>query len=756
MVIDMNKPRVELHLHTAMSTMDGINVATEYINAAIYEKMPAIAITDHASVQAFPEAYSTMRKYRDMDLKLKLIYGNEIYLVDDKVWTANSETHASILVLNEEGLKNLYKLVSLANTEYFYKLPRTPKSVLAKHREGLLIGSGCDCGELYRAVRDGKPLEELSEIAEFYDYLEVVPVSNFEYYIEKGYAKTKDDLIEINKKIVELGDKTAKLVVAVSDAHYVHEDDAICRKIIMHSKGYENYRKQPNLSMRTTDEMLADFAFLGKEKAYEIVVENTNRIADMADELFPPIDLEADYTADAEKLKNFVAEKALKKYGENIHSRIKDRIDWELSSICQNELSVYNFLIGIELICMSAQFGWTTGNRGSVASSLVAHLLGISEINPLEAHFYCPKCHYIEFHDEYYCGVDMDDKTCECGAKLKKDGFTIPPETFFGIDGSCDVDIDYNFAPEYQEEAMNHLKELVGGMVVRCGTIGTISHKTACNMTDNYCDAEEIEINTYKRDEIVGKISQVKRTTGMHPGGMLIIPNDKDIYDYTPVQHPANSIDSGIITTHFDFRSLCNILKIDILAHDMYSMLKKLEELTNVSSKYIPLDDKETIQLFNEGNTEAVPEFCNLFVKDIVMPAAEKITFDTLIRISGLSHGTGVWTENGENLIKKGKSISDIISCRDDVMLFLLRKGIDRETAYKISERIRKGKGLTVDQYFDLRKYGLEKWRLNSWNKIKYLFPRAHAASYVLCAYRIAYYKAHYPQAFYKASAQIT
>lgn len=494
--------------------------------------------------------------------------------------------------------------------------------------------------------------------------------------------------------------------------------------------------------------MLAEFSYLGREKAYEIVVENTNKLADLVDDVFSPIDDNVNYTADAKKLKTLVAEKTLEKYGDRVPLRMKDRIDWELAAICENELSVYQFLIGIELVGRAVELGWTVGNRGSIASSLVAHLLDIAEINPLEAHYHCPECHYVEFHDEFRCGADMEDKVCKCGTKLKKEGFTIPPETFFGIDGSRGIDIDFNFAPDYQKDAVNHLEEISGGTIVRCGTIGTIHYKTACDMIKEFSEKEDVVFDKLEIEKLADKISRVKRGTGVHPGGIFVIPEGRNIADYTPVQHPADCARSEIITTHFDYRSLMNLLKVDILAHDMYKMIKHLEKLTNLKSADIPLDDEETFDLFNGANTAGIPEFSKMFVRDVVMPCVGAFTFDKLIRVSGLSHGTDVWCNNGEVLLREGKSVSDIISCRDDVMLCLIANGIKREAAYKISEGIGKGKGLTSDQYAELQGNGIEEWKLDSWNKIKYSFPRAHVASYVLPAYRIAYYKTHFPLEF--------
>lgn len=753
----MNKQRAELHLHTTMSVMDGVSTVTDYIKAAIQEKLSAIAITDHASVQSFPEAYKTMSKYADSGPSLKLIYGNEIYMVDDisKNEKVNSykgmKLHASVLAVNKTGLKNLYKLVSLANTDYFYKVPRTPKSELKKYREGLLIGSGCDCGELYYAIADGVSDDKLLEIASFYDYLEVVPIDNFGYYVDNYYVENYEGFVAINKKIVEIGDKAGKLVVAVSDAHYAYESDDICRNILLNYKGYEDYSNQPDLSMRTTDEMLEEFQYLGDEKAYEIVVVNSNKIADMVDDLFSPIDTDINYQADIGELVALTYEKLGEKYGENIPQECLDRIDEELSVIGQNERNIYNILLSAKLVGGATEEGLTVGTRGSVASSYIAYLLGITEINPLEAHYFCPNCNYIEFHNEYNCGTDMEDKICRCGTKLQKDGFTIPHETFFGIDGVRNVDIDFNFPPEYQREAFEHLKEIVDSETIRCGRIVTLSEKAARIMVDEYCEKEDIMLSEDQINKLVEKLSHVKRTTGMHPGGVFVIPKGKEITDYTPVQYPADRKETGVTTTPFDCYPLMDLLKIDILGHDMPSMLKHLEKLTGVKSKDIPLDDKKTQKLFSEMRTCGIPEFGTQYIREYLMYKIDMDSFDNLIRISGFAHGTDVWYENGENLIEEGIKISDIVSCRDDVMLYLVSRGLEKNEAFRISERIRKGMGLTDDQYNMLVDNGVEKWRLDSWNKIKYLFPRAHCASYVLIAYRVAYYKAHYPLEFYCA-----
>lgn len=746
------RERVELHIHTNMSTMDGLSTVGDYIKAAIEQEMPAIAITDHASLRSFPDAYKIM-KQNDLDFILKLIYGNEIYFVDDYIDGSHkgATMHATILVIDKIGLKNLYNLVSLANTKYFYKVPRTPKSEIERYRDGLLIGSGCDCGELYHAILDGKSDTELLSIASFYDYLEVVPTSNFRYYIDCGYVNNDEDLTNINKKIIEIGDIAGKPVVAVSDAHYVDKEDSVCRKILMCYKGFEEYNKQPDLSMKSTSKMLNEFQYLGVDKAHEIVIDNPNKIADRVSGLFSPIDTDINYEAEIMELVDLTYEKLHEKYGEDIPQECLDRIDVELSKIGRNKTSIYNLLLGYKVSEKARESGRIIGNRGLVASSYVAYLLGITEINPLGAHYHCPKCHSVEFHDEYNCGADMEDKECCCGAKFEKEGFTIPCETFLGIDGSRDIDIDFNFAPNYQSEVLDTLDHIIDADIIRCGTRGNVAIKTAYEMINKYSKAEGIEFDEMVANKLANKISVVDRVTGIHPGGVFVIPKGKDVLDYTPVQYPADRAECGILTTHFDTYSLFGLLKIDILGHDMLAMIEQLEVLTKVNAEDIPLDDQETYNLFNSLNTKGVPEFSLPFVRKILMPCVDEFTFDKLIRVSGISHGTGVWDENGCALIYGGRNIDEIVSCRDDVMLHLVSRGIERNVAYSISERIRKGKGLSSEIRDDLLDSGIEKWRLDSWDKIKYSFPRAHSAVYALSSYRIAYYKTHFPLEFYCA-----
>ncbi len=717
----MNKKRAELHIHTNMTAMDGINTAKEYIEKAVANKLSAIAITDRASVQAFAEAYAAWER---IDKKIKLIYGAELCV-------GNEGFHISILAKNKNGLKNLYKLISVANEKGFVL-----KSEIEKHKEGLLIGSGADEGELFHAIKN-KPFNALCAIAQFYDYLEIVPGE-------------KKELIQLNKKIVEIGDKISKPVVAVSDADCISSHDATSREILMGERSGGSSKK-----FKATDELLEEFSYLGKEKAYETVVLNTCLVSDLIDETFSPFERYAHYEADTKELEKLACKKAVEKYGESLHPEIQKRLDWELSVICKNNLSAYNFMLGYELCKNAKKQGWTVGVRGSVASSLVAYFLGITRINPLNAHYYCPLCHKIEFHNDYNCGVDMEDKTCQCGEKFKKDGFTIPPESLFGTDGSKVVDIDYNLAPSYQKQAFLELEKLLNATVVRVGSIKTISYHTAQTKVKAYCEGKNIVLTKSEEDEFIDKITRVKEIDSINPGRVVVVPCGKEIYDYTPVEYKESEGEKWDVT-HFNYNfnssagySFCDILiNIDVLSHPDPVIIKKLEELTNVKADSIPLDDKKTMELFKKGETMGIREFSAPFVREQIIPKVAPKTFDDLIRISAISHGNGTWVNNGDCLIEKGKSISQLATCRDDVMLDLLKGGMERNVAYHLSERIRKGKGFTEEQYDELIAMGFEKWKLDSWKKILYSFPRAHAASYVLYAYWMAYYKAHYPTEF--------
>lgn len=742
-----NCERAELHLHTAMSEMDGINTVSEYIDEAIKRGMKALAVTDHFSVQSFCDAYKTVKRYSEYNYDFKLIYGAEINVLtdDDKI------CHATVLVKEKEGIKNLYRIISACHTEYYDKEPLIPKSKLELYREGLLIGSGCEMGELYCGVRDGKSEEELEKIASFYDYIEVVPISNFVHFIKNGFADIRDDLIKINEKVIEIGEKADKPVVCVGDVHCLHKKDLLTREVLMHHSGAADYNSLPPLYFKTTDEMLSEFDYLGEEKAYKLTVENTNALSDMICDTFAPIDEDVSYAKNNEIL-NIAFDKLYEKYGKNPPAEFVERLTEETSdAMLSDEMNSYNLQLSAAIAEKARQDGQHFGNRGSVASSFLAYILGITDINPMEAHYYCPKCKYVEIHPEYFCGADMEDKTCACGEKLKKDGFTIPFETFMGKDCDRKIDIDFNFAPEYQFSVMDSLKKISGGETVRAGVVSTISYKVATNMVKNFEKAENISLPEEIAEDVAVKLSRIKRAHGMHPGGMFIVMQGKKTENFTPVQYSSFDIKREIPITHFDYWNFYTLLKLDILAHNMYSMTMELEKMTKVKRSDIPISDDVTDELLKSGKTTGLPEFSSYFIREKVMPLAYDGTFDSLVRISGLSHGTDVFTDNGEELLKNGKKINEIVSCRDDVFLYLLKKGLERGFAFEISERIRKGKGLTAKHEILLSQEGVERWRLNSWNKIKYSFPRAHCVAYVKTAYQLAYYKAHFPLEFYCA-----
>ena len=941
----MNRQRVELHLHTNMSAMDGINTASEFIEEAKERGMSSIAITDHGVVQAFPEAYKAAKR-NDM----KLIYGMEGYFVNDKeqivfgdvdekldgafvivdiettgldcnkdkiievaackihnkeiieefsslvnpgidipkeieeltgitnemvaespdiktvlkqfvefcddytlvahnakfdIGFINNATkengikfnpryidtlalarfllpeyrchklsvlcreleiennsehraasdtkataeilikfinmleekgisnvskidenndvpyykgkryHITILVENKIGLKNLYRLVSKSHTEHFWKRPIILRSELIKYGEGLLYGSACSEGEIFKAILEGKSDEELDKMSDFYNFLEVQPIENNKYLIEIGQVLDEEGLRELNKRIVELGERNAKMVVASGDVHFLNTDDGECRKILMHSQGYESYDNQPDMRLKNTEEMLEEFSYLGEDIANEIVIRTPNIIADLVDDDIEPFPQTNNYPKmndSEERIRMWSYIGSRRKYGEHIPSFVEERLKWELEKITENGYADL-YMIASEMVKLSHRKGYVVGSRGSIASSVVAYFLKITEINPVVPHYYCEKCGYSELRNDANCGCDLPDKICpECGQELLKDGFNIPVETFMGSDGDKEPDMDFNFAPEIRDEVEARIWKIFGEDKVVCvGTVSTISEEVAERYVLNYCKEKNIAYSNERISDYVWKLRKIKITTGLHPDGVMIIPENMDIFDFTPLHCPANNIDSGILTTHFDYYNLFDCLyKFDILTHDMPSMLYKLEKLTGIKQTTIPLNDKKTMELFSEGRTCGVPEFYTEFVKNM-METTGINSFDDLIRISALSHGTDVWLGNGECAIEEGVKLSDLISTRDDITLYLRKNGYENIEAFKIAERVRKGKGLTEEQEEEMHQKGIPGWYIDSCNTVKYLFPRAHAASYVLLAYRVAYYKAHYPLEFYCA-----
>ncbi len=707
--------------------------------------------------------------------------------------------HAIILARNDIGRTNLYTLVSKSHVEYFARRPRIPKSEFSKYREGLILGSACEAGELYQAILNDKSEERIARIVNYYDYLEIQPLGNNRFMIASDRitkVKNEEDLKEINRKIIELGEKFHKPVVATCDVHFLNPEDEVYRRIIMAGKGFTDADEQAPLYLRTTEEMLEEFEYLGSEKAHEIVIDNPNRIAGWVEKISPVRpDKCPPVIPDSDKmLRDICYKKAHEMYGEHLPEVVTERLERELNSIISNGFAVM-YIIAQKLVWKSNEDGYLVGSRGSVGSSFVATMAGITEVNPLSPHYYCEKCHYSDFDSEEVrsyaggCGMDMPDKNCpECGARLIKAGFDIPFETFLGFKGNKEPDIDLNFSGDYQSNAHKYTEVIFGdGQTYRAGTIGTLADKTAFGFVKNYYEERNERKRICEIDRIVQGCTGIRRSTGQHPGGIIVLPLGEDINSFTPVQHPANDMSTDIVTTHFDYHSIDhNLLKLDILGHDDPTMIKTLEEYISspaMDNEYnetdhrfvatdIPLDDKGVMSLFQ--STEAlgikpsdiggcpvgcmgIPEFGTEFVIQMVMDTKPQ-TLSDLIRISGLSHGTDVWLNNAQELILSGKAtISTAICTRDDIMTYLINKGMDSEESFTIMERVRKGavaKGKCKEwpQFKeDMKKNGVPDWYIWSCEKIKYMFPKAHAAAYVMMAYRIAYCKINYPLAYYAA-----
>ena len=687
--------------------------------------------------------------------------------------------HIILLAKNEIGRINLYRLVSLSHLDYYARRPRIPKSVLAKYREGLIIGSACEAGELFRAVVDERPEEEIARIVEFYDYLEIQPTGNNEFMIrdpKMTKVSTVADLQDLNRKIVELGEKFNKPVCATCDVHFLNPEDEVYRRIIMSNKGFGDADLQPPLYLRTTEEMLDEFQYLGAEKAEEVVVTNTNRIADMIDRISPvrPDKCPPVIENSAGILRDICYNRAHELYGEDLPDIVTERLERELNSIIGNGFAVM-YIIAQKLVWKSVADGYLVGSRGSVGSSFVAYMAGITEVNSLQAHYLCPKCHYVDFDSDYVksfsgrSGCDMEDRVCPvCGEPLMKEGHDIPFETFLGFKGNKEPDIDLNFSGDYQSKAHAYTEVIFGkGKTFRAGTVGTLADKTAYGYAMHYYEEHEQHKRSCELDRISSGCVGVRRTTGQHPGGIIVVPHGEEIYSFTPVQHPANDQTTKIITTHFDYHSIDhNLLKLDILGHDDPTMIRMLEDITGVDATKIRLDDPEVLSLFHGlealhikpediGGTDlgslGIPEFGTEFVMQMLRDTKPK-AFSDLVRISGLSHGTDVWLGYAQTLIQAGKAqISTAICTRDDIMIYLIDKGVESEQSFKIMESVRKGKGLTPDYEKVMKEHDVPDWYLWSCKKIKYMFPKAHAVAYVMMGIRIAWFKIHEPLAYYAA-----
>ena len=773
----------ELH-HTIVDTLELARALLPELNKhkldIVCEHLGVTLNGHHRAVNDAEATAEVFIKFLDMLAEKKIFTLDEINVLASR--TVNYKKlrayHAIILVKNYTGLRNLYELVSMAHIDYFFRRPRIPKSKFMQMREGLILGSACEAGELYRALLDGEPRQRIEELVHFYDYLEIQPLGNNKFMIDSPRVEnihSMEDIKNMNRKIVELGETYGKPVVATCDVHFIDPDDAAYRKIIMAAEGFPDADNQPPLYFRTTDEMLAEFDYLGEEKAREVVITNTNLIADqiekikpIPDETFPPKIEGAD-----EQLRQICMDKAHSIYGDPLPPLVQERLETELNSIISNGYAVL-YIIAQKLVWKSVADGYLVGSRGSVGSSFAANMAGITEVNSLPPHYVCPNCKYSDFDSdlvksyamEEASGCDMPDMNCpKCGTLMHKDGHDIPFQTFLGFEGDKEPDIDLNFSGEYQQTAHAYTEELFGvGHVFKAGTIGTLADKTAYGFVKKYFDEREITAHNAEITRLMNGCTGVKRTTGQHPGGLMVVPSDHNIYEFCPIQRPANDVNSTVTTTHFDYHSISGrLLKLDLLGHDDPTVIRMLYDLTGVNPQTVPLGDPATMSLFEspealgvtaedigcETGTLGIPEFGTKFVRGMLLDTKPK-TFADLLRISGLSHGTDVWLGNAQTLIENGTiTLKETISTRDSIMIYLINKGVDKKKSFKIMEKVRKGKGLTDEDIADMKAADVPDWYIESCQKIKYMFPKAHAAAYVMMAFRIAYFKINYPEAYY-------
>ena len=692
-------------------------------------------------------------------------------ILGDIDYTKLRTNHVALIAKNQIGIKNLYKIISDAHVNHFYRAPRILKSVLEEYKEGIIVGSACEAGEVFQAVKQNKSDEDLERIISLYDYIEVMPIDNNRFMIDKGEVEDEEELRDLNRRMIEVAKKFGKIPVATGDVHFIDKHEAIYRKVLKYSQGFKADEEETYLHFRTTDEMLDEFKYLGEDLAYEVVVENTNKVADMVEDIlpipnatFPPVIEGSD-----KELRDMCNAKAERIYGSPLPDVVRKRLDRELNSIISNGYAVM-YIIAQKLVTKSLADGYLVGSRGSVGSSLAATMSDITEVNPLPAHYICEnaECKYSYFYEigEWGSGVDLPAKDCpKCGRPLKKDGHDIPFEVFLGFEGDKEPDIDLNFSGSYQPVIHKYTEELFGeGYVYRAGTIGTVAEKTAFGYAKKFVEENDLNSTSAEVLRLANGCTGVKRTSGQHPGGVMVIPDYKDVYDITPIQYPANDTSCGVITTHFDYHSISGrILKLDILGHDVPTIIRMIEDITGKIATEIPLDDKETMSLFTStdalGVTPeeincpigclAIPEFGTKFVRQMLLDT-KPTTFAELVRISGLSHGTDVWLNNAQDLVVEGTvEFKEVISTRDDIMNYLIFKGLPPKMAFTIMESVRKGKGLKPEFIEEMKKNDVPDWYIGSCQKIKYMFPKAHAVAYVMMSFRLAYYKVHYPEAFY-------